>query len=108
VTQLFGSSGRENLYDGEQGTCPHIVQLGRRKDALGEDEEVSMARIIVRCKYTGHYVFTAINTEEAPAIAGGCISCPYCGTKHVWTVDVARFGDSSHEKPAKLIVRQAS
>lgn len=69
--------------------------------------EVSMARIIVRCKYTGHYVFTAIDTERCSAVVGGCVSCPYCGTEHVWTIEEAR-GDDSQKKPAKLIVRQAS
>jgi hypothetical protein len=46
-----------------------------------------MARIIVRCKYTGHYVFTAVDTDTSPAITGGWVSCPYCGTEHVWAAD---------------------
>jgi hypothetical protein len=66
-----------------------------------------MARIIVRCKYTGHYVFTAIDTETSPAIVGGCTACPYCGADHVWTVEEARL-DDWHKKPARLLVRQAS
>jgi hypothetical protein len=66
-----------------------------------------MARIIVRCKYTGHYVFTAIDTERSPTIAGGCLSCPYCGTQHVWTAGEAHV-DDLQETTTKLIVRQAS
>jgi predicted RNA-binding Zn-ribbon protein involved in translation (DUF1610 family) len=66
-----------------------------------------MARIIVRCKYTGHYVFTAIDTERSPVIAGGCVSCPYCGTEHIWTAQESRV-DYSQKKATKLIVRQAS
>ena len=66
-----------------------------------------MARIIVKCKYTGHYVFTAVDTEDAPAIAGGCMVCPYCGTEHVWTIEPTRI-DDSHRDAQKLIVRQAS
>lgn len=66
-----------------------------------------MARIIVRCNYTGHYIFTPIDTETSPTIAGGCVSCPYCGTEHVWTVEEARV-DDLRMKATKLIVRQAS
>jgi len=66
-----------------------------------------MARVIIRCKYTGHYVFTSINTDAAPAIAGGCVSCPYCGTDHVWTIERPQIDDPRKKEP-KLIVRQAS
>ena len=66
-----------------------------------------MARIIVRCKYTGHYVFTPIDTERSPAIVGGCVSCPYCGTEHVWTVEEAPIDDLK-KRATKPIVRQAS
>ena len=66
-----------------------------------------MARIIIRCKYTGHYVFTPIDTEMSPTITDGFVSCPYCGTEHVWTVGEARI-DDWQKKPPKLIVRQAS
>jgi hypothetical protein len=66
-----------------------------------------MARVIIRCKYTGHYVFTAIDTETAPAVAGGCVACPYCGTEHVWTIEQPRADDARNKEP-KLIVRQAS
>lgn len=65
-----------------------------------------MARIIIRCKYTGHYVFTAINTEKAPAITGGCVVCPYCGTEHIWTSDSPP--EESRAAPLKAVVRQAS
>jgi hypothetical protein len=77
-------------------------------ESVEEDfEEVSMARIIIRCKYTGHYVFTPIDTQRSPAIVGGCVSCPYCGTEHVWTIEDARI-DDWQKTATKLIVRQAS
>ena len=66
-----------------------------------------MARIVIKCKYSGHYVLTPIDTERWPAVAGGCMACPYCGTEHVWTAEDART-DDIRKKEAKLIVRQAS
>ena len=44
-----------------------------------------MARIVIRCQYTGHYVFTGFDTQTAPAVAGGRIFCPYCVAEHVWS-----------------------
>lgn len=67
-----------------------------------------MARIIIRCKYTGNYVFTAINTDKAPAVTGGCVSCPYCGTEHIWTCEQPRRVEDPRKTPPKAIVRQAS
>ena len=63
-----------------------------------------MARIVIRCQYTGHYVFTGIETRPESAIAGGRIYCPYCAADHVWTCNEARL-----EQPRKpLLVQQAS
>ena len=64
-----------------------------------------MARIIVRCQYTGHYVFTGVDTEKAPAIVGGRIYCPYCATDHVWSCRDVRAENDRRSKP---LVRQAS
>jgi hypothetical protein len=69
-------------------------------------EELLMARIIVRCKNTGHYLFTAVDTDSAPTIAGGCVLCPFCRTEHVWTIEPAGGNDKQKNAP-KLIVRQA-
>jgi hypothetical protein len=62
-----------------------------------------MAKIVVRCQYTGHYVFTGV--EAKYATAGGRIFCPYCVAEHVWAASEARIDDSRREKP---LVRQAS
>jgi hypothetical protein len=66
-----------------------------------------MARIVIRCQYTGHYVFTGIETRPDAVIVGGSIYCPYCAADHVWTCNEARFDPMSqhHNKP---LVRQAS
>jgi hypothetical protein len=69
-------------------------------------EEFFMARIIVHCKNTGHYLFTAINTDRVPTISGGCVLCPFCRAEHVWTIEPAGGNDKPKNAP-KLIVRQA-
>jgi hypothetical protein len=66
--------------------------------------EAAMARIVVRCQYTGHYIFTGIDTKQAPIVVGGRIYCPYCAADHVWTSFEARL-----DQPASgPMVRQAS
>ena len=107
VNRRIGFSRNAKLYGPEQGTYPGIFLLDHRMHASGEEdfEEVAMARIIVRCIYTGHYVFTTIDTQTSPTIVAGCVSCPYCGTDHVWTVDQTHIDDL--QKKA-MIVRQAS
>ncbi len=62
-----------------------------------------MARIVIRCQYTGHYVFTGIDSARHPAVAGGRIFCPYCAAYHVWSSTEARL-DEPKKKP---LVRQA-
>ena len=64
-----------------------------------------MARIVVRCQYTGHYVFTGIDTKTPPAISGGQIFCPYCAAEHLWSAAEARLDERAPQKP---LVRQAS
>ena len=66
-----------------------------------------MARIIIRCQYTGHYVFTGIQTRPDSIVVGGRIYCPYCATDHIWTCHEARF-DPSEQSARKPLVRQAS
>lgn len=63
-----------------------------------------MARIVIRCQYTGHYVFTNLDSDRNPTIAGGHIFCPYCAADHVWVSSEARV-DEARSKP---LVRQAS
>ena len=62
-----------------------------------------MVRLVIRCQYTGHYVFTRIQMRPDTAIAGARIFCPYCATDHVWSCDEARF-----EEQRKPLVRHAS
>ena len=66
-----------------------------------------MARIVIRCQYTGHYVFTGFDTKTQPAVAGGRIFCPYCVAEHVWSSTEARV-DGDRERRQKPLVRQAS
>ena len=57
-----------------------------------------MARIVIRCQYTGHYVFTgfdAVRAEDAAA-------------EHVWSSTEARLDDRERERRQKPLVRQAS
>lgn len=66
-----------------------------------------MARIVVRCQYTGHYIFTGIETRPDAVIVGGRIYCPYCAADHVWTCNEVRF-DQANPSARKPLVRQAS
>ena len=68
-----------------------------------------MARIVIRCQYTGHYVFTGFDSQSSPAVAGGRIFCPYCVAEHVWSSTEARLDDREHQqRRQKPLVRQAS
>jgi hypothetical protein len=62
-----------------------------------------MARIIIRCQYTGNYVFTGIDTKNSPPVTGGRIFCPYCSAEHVWV-----SYEATSDEPKKPLVRQAS
>jgi hypothetical protein len=68
-------------------------------------EECSMAKVVVQCQYTGHYIFTGVDAHSASIIAGGHVHCPYCDTDHVWTCSDARPERSDRSRPQ---VRQAS
>jgi hypothetical protein len=65
-----------------------------------------VARIIIRCQHTGHYVFTGIETQPDSVIVGGRLYCPYCETEHVWTCQEARYQQAAGA-PNKPVVRQA-
>jgi hypothetical protein len=66
-----------------------------------------MARIVLKCRYSGNYVLTGLRTETTAAMVGGRVSCPYCSAEHVW---IASDGDAAQaqQKPKKPIVRLAS
>ena len=66
-----------------------------------------MARIVIRCQYTGHYVFTGIETRPDSVVAGGRIYCPYCATDHVWSCHEARMDAAPSKSVRKPLVRQA-
>ena len=66
-----------------------------------------MARIVIRCQYTGHYVFTGIETRPDSVVVGGRIYCPYCAADHVWTCNEAQL-DHPNKTARKPLVRQAS
>jgi hypothetical protein len=67
-----------------------------------------MARIVIRCQYTGHYVFTGFDTQSQPPVAGGRIFCPYCVAEHVWSANEVRLDNRAGERKQKPLVRQAS
>jgi hypothetical protein len=62
-----------------------------------------MAKVVIRCQYTGHYVFTGIDAETPEAAAGGRIFCPYCAAEHSWGAAEVRL-DAKRPNP---LVRQA-
>jgi len=63
-----------------------------------------MAKVVIRCQYTGNYVFTGIDTQHVPNVVGGRVYCPYCAAEHVWTCTDAR----QDEPRKRSLVRQAS
>ncbi len=63
-----------------------------------------MARIIVRCQYTGNYIFTGVDADRCPHTSGGLVYCPYCAANHVWVGAEAKV-EAPRNKP---VVRQAS
>jgi hypothetical protein len=64
-----------------------------------------MARIVIKCQYTGHYVFTGIEMRPQSQIVGGRVFCPYCAAEHSWSSGEAEFDETQSRKP---LVRQAS
>jgi hypothetical protein len=63
-----------------------------------------MARIVVQCQYTGHYIFTGIDSRSSP-VTGGRIRCPYCDADHFWASFEPRPDEGTRPRP---LVRQAS
>lgn len=66
-----------------------------------------MARIVIRCQYTGHYIFTGLETRPDSVVVGGRIFCPYCAADHIWNCNDARF-DEPRRSETRTLVRQAS
>ena len=65
-----------------------------------------MARIVIRCQHTGHYVFTGFDTQMSPPVMGGRIFCPYCVAEHQWSSSEVRLDE--RERRQRPQVRQAS
>jgi hypothetical protein len=91
----------------EWNRFPASLVVMMNKNERGRQELV-MARIVIRCQYTGHYVFTGFDTQASPAVTGGRIFCPYCVAEHVWSSAEARLDEPQRERRQKPQVRQAS
>jgi hypothetical protein len=76
------------------------------------NEEPDMARIVIRCRYTGHYIISSHDAGASPSLSSGRIFCPYCAAEHVWTSTEASASERDLQgHPAarrKPLVRQAS
>jgi hypothetical protein len=70
-----------------------------------------MARIVIRCRYTGHYILSSHEAGASTEMFSGRIYCPYCSTEHVWSSTDASNGDSNGEHHTmarrRPVVRQA-
>jgi hypothetical protein len=71
-----------------------------------------MARTVIRCRYTGHYIISSHDAGAATDMFSGRIFCPYCSAEHVWnSAETTNSGSDGDRHPAarrKTLVRQAS
>ena len=71
-----------------------------------------MARTVIRCRYTGHYIISSHEAGASTDMFSGRIFCPYCSAEHVWTSAETTNGGSDGEQQSaarrKPLVRQAS
>lgn len=71
-----------------------------------------MARIVIRCRYTGHYILSSHEAGASTEMFSGRIYCPYCGTEHVWSsTETSNGGSDGEPHPAarrRPPIRQAS
>ena len=76
------------------------------------NEESDMARIVIRCRYTGHYIISRHDAGASTELFTGRIFCPYCTAEHVWSSTEAPAGEGDPQRhPAarrRPLVRQAS
>jgi len=68
-------------------------------------KEACMARVLIRCRFTGHYLFANQDAAAPGEVTGGRIFCPYCATEHAWDCSDARLDAGQRRDPA---TRQAS
>jgi len=76
------------------------------------NQETDMARIAIRCRYTGHFIISNPDAGASTDMFSGRIFCPYCTAEHVWSSTESSASDSSTQRhPAarrRPLVRQAS
>ena len=76
------------------------------------NQESVMARIVIRCRYTGHYIISNHDAGASTDMFNGRIFCPYCSAEHVWSAAEPCAGESdAQQNPAarrRPVVPQAS
>ena len=70
-----------------------------------------MARIVIRCEYSGNYVLSGFDTQTLQSAVSRKIFCPYCDAEHTWADQAfSAIEVRGNEKPGrpKPQVRRAS
>ncbi|MBX9843059.1 MAG: hypothetical protein K2Z80_14760 [Xanthobacteraceae bacterium] len=70
-----------------------------------------MARIVIRCEYSGNYVLSGFDTQTMQSALSRKIFCPYCVAEHTWADQAfSAIEVRGNEKPGrpKPQVRRAS
>ena len=71
-----------------------------------------MARTVIRCRYTGHYMIGNQDAGASIEMFSGRIFCPYCSTEHVWSSVETSTNESDAQRHSaarrRTLVRQAS
>jgi hypothetical protein len=70
-----------------------------------------MARIVIRCEYSGNYVLSDFDTHTMQSALSRKIFCPYCVAEHTWADQAfSAIEVRGNEKPGrpKPLVRRAS
>ena len=69
-----------------------------------------MARIVIRCEYSGNYVLSDFDTQTMHSALGRKIFCPYCVAEHTLADQTFSAIEVRNEKPGrpKPLVRRAS
>jgi hypothetical protein len=63
-----------------------------------------MARVVIRCRFTGHFLLTGIEAAVPGEVMGGRMFCPYCAAEHAWDCTDARL---DLPRPHQPVARQA-
>jgi hypothetical protein len=72
---------------------------------------MTMARTVIRCRYTGNYIISSHEAGASTDMFSGRIFCPYCNAEHVWSsAETSNDGSDEQHSTArrKTLVRQAS